>query len=447
MTPPDDAYYAALEALIRPRAAEALPATLAPMQALLLALGHPEQGFPVVVVAGSTGKGTTALRLAAGLAGGGLRVGLYTSPHLHSFRERFAVVTSPPGPLSVHTEGETIPVSGSSSPLPEGEGQGVRAITSLISPASFVVHAHAVQRAAALDQPLSTFEAATALALCWFAGQAVDVAVCEIGLGGRFDAVNAADHALALIGPIELEHAAMLGGTLVRIAWHKAGVIPAGGSAIAAPPADDRVRAVFEREAAEKGAHLTYATDLAQAGLAWLQEWGLAPATAAIPTGAALPGRLERVTVGKRTVLIDGGHTQLAARRLAETLAPDLPGCVRMVAGILADKDAGAYLPELDMPGLTLVLTTAPAGRAQPAAALAETFRAQHVRVEVEPSFDAALAAALIAPEALIAVAGSLRTAAAAREALGLLNEEALEEARRTRALFEGPGYRAKWGG
>ena len=106
MSPPDAAYYAALDALIHPIAASRLPDTLEPMRALLAALGHPERACPVVVVAGSTGKGTAALRLAAGLATGGMRVGLYTSPHLHSFRERFAILT--PYPLSGSERGSML---------------------------------------------------------------------------------------------------------------------------------------------------------------------------------------------------------------------------------------------------------------------------------------------------------------------------------------------------
>lgn len=428
---PDDAYYEALDALIRPLASSRLPASLDAMRALLAALGHPERAYPIVVVAGSTGKGTTALRLAAGLASGGLRTGLYTSPHLHSFRERFAVLesTSPPHPLSVH-------------------GEGLGPMADLIAPEAFTAHAHAV-RAASAGHGLtpSTFESATALAFGWFAEQRVELAVCEIGLGGRFDAVNAAPHVLALIGPIEREHAAMLGGTLERIAWHKAGVITPGAAAIAVPPVNPAVRAMLEAEAALYGATLSYADDLAEAGLDWLQAHQLAPAGAAVPAGVALPGRLEGGLVHGKRVLVDGGHTPLAARRLAGAFTRDLADGVMLIAGMLADKDAAAYLDELDFPGVTLVLTTPPADRALPAEALASAFTAQHARVEIEPSFEAALTRAQTADEALIVVAGSLRLAAAAREAFGWLADDALVEARRTRALFEGPGYRARWGG
>ena len=410
----DDHYTTALDRLIRPIAAGRLPDDTEPMQALLAALDHPERAMPVVVVAGSTGKGTTALRLASALAAGGLRVGLYTSPHLHSFRERFAILDGNP-------------------------------VLTLIPPEAFVAHAGAVDAAsAALGYGPSTFESATALAFRWFAAEAVDIAVCEIGLGGRFDAVNAAPNVLALIGPIEREHAAMLGGTLESIAWHKAGVIALGGRAITVPQLPS-VFAVLEAEADRQKATLTVAVDLAVAGLTVLQEIGLAPPRAAIPNSVALPGRLERVTIGGRQVLIDGGHTPLAARRLANTIVPDLAGGVRIIVGMLADKDTAAYLAPLDVPGITLVLTTAPSERAQSPQALRAAFEPRHAMVEEEPSFVAAMEAGLMGPGSLLVITGSLRMAAAAREALGLLTESELEESRRTRALFEGPGYRARW--
>ncbi|MBL8145727.1 MAG: hypothetical protein JNL34_05010, partial [Anaerolineae bacterium] len=317
-----------------------------------------------------------------------------------------------------------------------------------ITPTAFTAHAGAVDEAArAAGLTPSTFERATALAFLWFAGQRVEFAVCEIGLGGRFDAVNAAPNVLALIGPLEREHAAMLGGTLEHIAWHKAGVIAPGGVAVALPPTEPLVRAVIEAEAAQKGAALVFADDIAAAGLTVLRERGIAPPGASIPEEIALPGRLERAEINGRRVLIDGGHTALAARRLAETIAPELAGGVCVVVGMLADKDATAYLRELDAPGVRLICTTAPAGRAFPAEQLAEVYAPQHAHITVETSFERALVAGMAAEAGLTVVAGSLRMVAAAREAFGLLDAAALDEARRTRALFAGEGYRARWEG
>jgi folylpolyglutamate synthase/dihydrofolate synthase len=121
------------------------------MRRLLDALSHPEQAYPAVVVAGSVGKGTTCHQIAS-LMNTHLKVGLYTSPHLHIFRERFVI-----------------------------NGQ-------MIAQAELIEGVQAVQQAAAnLDTHYSTFEQATALAVWWFRQQAVDIAVLEIGIGGRCD--------------------------------------------------------------------------------------------------------------------------------------------------------------------------------------------------------------------------------------------------------------------
>jgi folylpolyglutamate synthase/dihydropteroate synthase len=172
---------------------------------------------------------------------------------------------------------------------------------------------------------------------------------------------------------------------------------------------------------------------------------GLAPGTSRIPNTVALPGRLERVMIRGRRVLIDGGHTPLAARRLAEAMAPDLPGGVRILLGILADKDASSVLAALDAQGVHLVCTTAPAARALPAEVLATAWTPQFATLEIKPSFEQAIADGVTCPEALLVIAGSLRMAAAARESLGMLEADALEEARRTRSLFEGEAYRQRW--
>ena len=354
-----------------------------------------------------------------------------------------------PYPLSGSERGslprDTLPSPSALTPAPSPSGRGEKG---WITPSAFTAQARAVDEAArAAGLTPSTFERATALALRWFAGQRVELAVCEIGLGGRFDAVNAAPNVLALIGPIEREHAVMLGGTLERIAWHKAGIIAPGGVAVVLPPADPQVRAVIEAEAAQQSAALVFADDVAAVGLAVLRERGIAPPGAAIPEGIALPGRLERAEVYGRRVLIDGGHTPLAAQRLAEAVAPELAGEVCVVVGMLADKDAAAYLRELDAPGVRFIATTAPADRALPAAQLAGTYALQHAPITVEPSFERALAAGMAAEAELTVVAGSLRMAAAAREAFGLLDAAALDEARRTQALFEGEGYRRRWQG
>jgi dihydrofolate synthase/folylpolyglutamate synthase len=293
----------------------------------------------------------------------------------------------------------------------------------------------------------STFEHATALALWWFARREIDIAVLEIGLGGRYDAVNAVENRLAIVTPIEMEHAAMLGGTLDRIAWHKAGVIGWDGQALTVPQSPV-VMTVLDIEAQAKRARLDISGDVVGDAIKILHHRE--------HTGEGekedrvhLPARLEWISVGGRAVLIDGGHTPLAAARLAGEIAPHPltssaqgregdGGEACIVVGMLADKAAGAYLAHLDRPGWRVVLTTAPSHRAAPPDVLRAAFTPQHARVEIIPHLDDALALAGSVPERIFVVAGSLRTAAAAREAYGLLDAEELAEARATRAIFHG---------
>lgn len=400
------AYLAALRRLYRPTRAVDLPQTLDPMHRLLAALDDPQRQYPAVVVAGSTGKGTTAHRLAAGLRQVGLRVGLYTSPHLHLFRERFVVDDR----LIAHDE--------------------------------FVASAERVEAAARrVGDPFSTFENATALALDWFAAREVDIAVLEVGIGGRFDAVNAVDNVLALFTPVEGEHRAMLGGTLESIAWHKAGVMRPGRLALTVPQRPV-VMHVLEREADALGAGLFIAQNdriLPTDALRLLAEMDLTPpGPLPVQVRANLPGRLELVQLGDKTVLIDGGHTPLAAQRLRRSidLLLEWRMTARVVVGLLDDKDAAAYLSAFDARDYHVMLTPLPGHRAAARDALARAFQPQHASVSLARDVETAFAALADAPETVIVVAGSLRLAALAREAFGLLDADDLAEAAATRAIL-----------
>jgi dihydrofolate synthase/folylpolyglutamate synthase len=398
-------YQTALQRIVRPIAAADLPATLLPMQRLLNALGHPEVDGLRITVAGSVGKGTTALALTRALAGTGRRVGLYTSPHMHSFRERICI---------------------------DGE---------MISQEDFAQAAECVLDAAqAIGLSLSTFEAATAAALCTFAAARPDVQVCEIGLGGRFDAVNAAPHALAVITPIEMEHAAMLGGTLQSIAWHKAGILRPGGLALSLPQ-QPQVAEVLHAQARALGGAVQFVADVAElthAALHHLALQAVGPDRSA-RWQTALPGRLERFDRDGKPVLIDGAHTPLGAARLARALAA-LGQPVGVALAFLQDKRIHDCLNALDLPGAHLIVGSLEGPRALPAQHATAGWAPQHASLQIAPDFAPALALALAHPAA--AIGGSLRAAALAREALGLLSPALLEESRWTRALFSGPGYR-----
>ena len=197
------------------------------MEAFDAALGHPHRRFRTIHVAGTNGKGSTSHMLAAGLAACGLKVGLYTSPHLVDFRERMKMV----------------------------EGDGFRMISKdkvedfLDKWRDFLV----------LNHP-SLFEITTAMAFDFFAAENVDIAVIETGLGGRLDSTNVITPILSIITNIGLEHCEHLGYTLAAIAGEKAGIIKPGVPAVVGEFTPE-TRPVFEAKAAACGSPLTFAVE------------------------------------------------------------------------------------------------------------------------------------------------------------------------------------------
>src|SRR5262245_58876264 len=161
------------------------------IEGLLQALGRPEERYTLVQVGGTNGKGSIAALLATMLERDGRRVGLYTSPHLCSFRERIRV------------NGEPI--------APDAVVDGVDALGTLVA-----------------RYDASMFEATTALALDHFAREAVDVAVLEVGMGGRLDATTVGVPAVTALTRVDLDHEAYLGSTLTAIAAEKAAIIRRG---------------------------------------------------------------------------------------------------------------------------------------------------------------------------------------------------------------------------
>lgn len=414
----DSQYFDTLRRIAQPIRASALPHTLDPMHRLLDALGNPQQHFRSIVVTGSTGKGTTCARLADLLSITQMKVGLYTSPHLHSFRERIVIIEN-------HTDSVT---------------------PHRISQADFVTAAQQVFAAQqTLDHAYSTFETTTALAFVWFAQQHIDVAVLEVGIGGRFDAVNTVANSLAVFTPIEAEHIAMLGGSLESVAWHKAGIIQPDGIAVSVYQSPE-VQLVLEREAAAQNATLMFNNYLVDfiAEKRFFSLFSTQPTlTADLHTfSTAFPARLERLTIANRAAIIDGGHTPAAARHLH----PAIPGTksIRFIIGMFRDKNVAAYLSTFDLPQFHFVYTQAPGDRALTPDELLTRYTPTQAAVTLVPTPDEAFAQIETAPEQLIVVAGSFRMAAAARETFGLLSPEDLEESRLTRAIFEGDAYQSK---
>ncbi len=194
--------------------------------ALLKALGNPQTRYRSVLVAGTKGKGSTAAMLESIVRASGLKTGLFTSPHLHTYRERIRV------------NGELI----SENDFARGVGE--------IQPLFQELCAHNSE-----FESFSTFEVVTALALKFFAQERIDVAILEVGLGGRLDATNAVDADLSLITPISFDHTSVLGNTLHKIAYEKAGIIKAGKIVLSAPQHNEALQ-MIEQLAREKNAVL-----------------------------------------------------------------------------------------------------------------------------------------------------------------------------------------------
>jgi dihydrofolate synthase/folylpolyglutamate synthase len=179
---------------------------LAHMRVLLAALGHPERGFSSVLVAGTNGKGSTAATLASILKASGLKTGLYTSPHLVRINERIRLNGEPIGDDDFEKLHEV--VEHKANDLVE-EGQ--------------------------LPWHPSFFEMLTAMAFEFFARSKPDMAVLEVGMGGRLDATNVVDPRLSIITDISLDHQKYLGDTIAEISREKAGIIRPGGIVITLP--------------------------------------------------------------------------------------------------------------------------------------------------------------------------------------------------------------------
>ena len=341
---------------------------LAQMRALLGALGHPERHFTAITVAGTNGKGSVTAMVERGVRAAGRRTGRYTSPHLTHIEERVAI------------DGVQI-----------GAGAFDRAATQVR------------QAATALPHPPSFFEATTALALVAFRDAGVELAVLEVGLGGRLDATNAVDAPLVAITNIGLDHQGWLGDTLEAIAAEKAGVIKPGAAVVAGrtPP---EALAVLSSAAGAAGATFTYAptgvevtakvgaretqltlrTPAEDYGLLRLtlpgrhqidnavtavreleaaRACGLAPVDGAAVrlavSDARWPGRLDWRRWQGHDVLVDGAHNPDGARALADFLRETATGPVPIVFGIMRDKAIGEVLETL-APVASMFVCTAP---------------------------------------------------------------------------------------
>jgi dihydrofolate synthase/folylpolyglutamate synthase len=373
---------------------------------LLARLGRPERRIGAVVhVGGTNGKGSTAAFVASALAAAGLRVGVYSSPHLATLRERVMLAGA------------------------------------MVSEAALV--AAAEQVAAAGGDQLTFFEQITAMALVAMAGAGLDASVLEVGLGGRLDATNAVAAPVAVVTGVALDHQDMLGSTLEAIAGEKAGIFKAGqhvvigasgepaavpllrAAAVAAGAAaitviDDAAIAAVPAALGLAGAHqranaaaaLAAFDALAAAGLVRIPDEARRAGLAA----ARHPGRLETVATTPRVVL-DGAHNPHGARALAAAIAtmPERPRV--LVLAVSADKDVAGVVDALAGAVDAVVATRYGQPRALEPAALAAVVAARGVAVEAAADVPAALARARDRAGAggVVVVAGSLFAVGEAR--------------------------------
>jgi len=339
-------------------------------------LGKPHEKFKAVLVAGTNGKGSVARMLSGILQAGGLRIGLYTSPHVVSLRERFAV------------NGQSI-----------DERTFARHFSRVVS----------VIAQGGLPQHPTYFETLTAVAFLYFEEAGVDVAVLEIGMGGRLDSTNIVDPLLSIIMPIGLDHQAQLGNTLTEIAGEKAGIIHPGRPVLAAPQHEEALR-VIEARASQHDSPLTvFDPDLVQIRgsdegryrfalrgteyqLRMFGKHQVLNAAVAIEAarsidgirvteqacregvqGAWMPGRIDRIARDP-DVFLDGGHNRDAALVLAEFVVENTKQPRALVFGMMRDKDAVEVASILRPLFKTVFLTPIGSPRAAPLEMLKRAF-------------------------------------------------------------------------
>lgn len=354
------------------------------MRVLLHALGNPHRRHPSIIVAGTNGKGSTSAMLASILTASGRRTAHYTSPHLVELRERWTV------------DGAMID--------------------------SDRLDATIVELQTAAEQTGITptyFEALTLIAFVAFAHERCDVAVLEVGMGGRLDATNVVRPIAAVITPIGMDHMEYLGTTLRAIAREKAGVIHRGALVLTSND-DPTVLEVIRKRAAKFGSaviHVTGEHDAPLAGAFQRRNAALAVRTArelgidddTIARGLVQTrwrGRLERMTVSGKTIWIDGGHNPHAVARTAPFFEAEVARPRLLVFGIMNDKDVQAVAGML-FPLFDRVIATEPY---PPRSAPATTF----ANALPLPAPEDAFRAALDAPEQNVVITGSLYLAGAA---------------------------------
>lgn len=409
---------------------------LANIRAVLERLGHPERKFRSVHIAGTNGKGSVAAMMDAVLRAAGYRAGLFTSPHLERINERIAV---------------------------DGRDVGDDEFAAAFSAVSGAVEALLAENR--LPHHPSYFECLTAMALWHFARAGVEVAVLEVGMGGRLDATNVVTPAVAVITPVDFDHERYLGHALEQIASEKAGILKPGvpvvnaaehpvarrvvaarAAEVHAPLVDVQSRYWVEQVrthdfgrcdfvvSAQDGFRLPLAPSLrgafqvrnALAAVAAVRElnargWDVSErALADGIAGAQWGGRME-LAEREPLVFLDGAHNPAGARQVLRFWEEHLAGrSIHLLYGMLREKAAEEVM-ELLLPRAASVIVSQPGTpRAASAELLARLARPLNPRVTVEPDAGRALDRALerAQPDEVVFVTGSLFLVGECRQAL-----------------------------
>jgi dihydrofolate synthase/folylpolyglutamate synthase len=408
---------------------------LSRMRRLMDLMGDPQRACPVIHLTGTNGKTSTARALSAVLTAKGLSVGTFTSPHLERINERLTVGDQP---IDDDELAELL--------------SSLEALEPMLGP----------------DARLTWFEVLTAAAYRWFADRPVDVAVVEVGLGGRWDATNVADGAVVVVTNVGLDHLEFLGPTLADVAAEKAGIIKPDSTLVLSETSPELVP-IFEAQRPERvwlrgrdfeieanqlavggrllglrtpGAtyddvflalHGRHQADNFLDALVAAEAFFDAPVEHDLVAEAAMtvrsPGRLE--VVGRRPLVVLDGAKNVPGAMAAAAAVQEEWSDVRsriLVVGMLQGrgKDPEEMLRALDAEKARLVVTCpAPSPRTVPPDELAAAAQRIGVPVEVADSVDEALDQALGAadPEDMILVTGSLYVVGAARTALSRKHE------------------------
>jgi len=403
---------------------------------LLALLGNPHKKAGSVHITGTNGKGSVAAMVASALTASGYTTGLYTSPHLHSWRERLRV------------DGELIS---------EAELAGL--LTALKPPVE------AVNQRATYGK-LTTFELLTVMAFAYFGRKGVELQVLEVGMGGKFDATSVINPLVCLFTPISFDHTDVLGTTLAEIAGEKCGIIKPASTVVSSPQPDEAL-AVIRESCRERGAELiTVGKDVTWQGLGFDLEGqrlrvegrkgsyqlsipllgqhqlvNAATAVAALEvladkgfniTGESITKGLELVSWPGRLqvlsrcplVVVDGAHNIGAARSLAQSLKQffDFERAI-LVMGTSQDKDIAGIVSELAPLFNEVIVTRSRHPRAMATALLVAEFARHGIEAKVADDIPSALskALALAGEKDLVCAAGSLFVVAEAMEASKIL--------------------------